>query len=82
MCFIAVGMAEVSTCEVTVQEGQVLKKGDQMGIFHFGGSTHASYSDLARALRSIRTILLAQMSCSMRPLRPLLEAGGGERFDL
>ncbi len=40
MCFIAVGMAEVSTCEITVQEGQVLKKGDEMGMFHFGGSTH------------------------------------------
>ncbi|KAK0486796.1 phosphatidylserine decarboxylase-like protein [Armillaria luteobubalina] len=40
MCFIAVGMAEVSTCQVTVQEGQVLKKGDEMGMFHFGGSTH------------------------------------------
>jgi phosphatidylserine decarboxylase len=40
MCFIAVGMAEVSTCEVTVTEGQVLKKGDQLGVFHFGGSTH------------------------------------------
>jgi len=40
MCFIAVGMAEVSTCEITVTEGQVIKKGDQTGMFHFGGSTH------------------------------------------
>ncbi|KAK0440467.1 phosphatidylserine decarboxylase-like protein [Desarmillaria tabescens] len=40
MCFVAVGMAEVSTCEITVKEGQVLKKGDEMGMFHFGGSTH------------------------------------------
>jgi phosphatidylserine decarboxylase len=40
MCFIAVGMAEVSTCEITVRQGQRLKKGDQMGMFHFGGSTH------------------------------------------
>lgn len=40
MCFIAVGMAEVSTCEVTVEVGDQVKKGDQLGMFHFGGSTH------------------------------------------
>ena len=40
MCFIAVGMAEVSTCEIAVEPGQHIKKGDEMGMFHFGGSTH------------------------------------------
>jgi len=40
MCFVAVGMAEVSTCQITVYQGQVVKKGDQLGMFHFGGSTH------------------------------------------
>jgi phosphatidylserine decarboxylase len=40
MCFMAVGMAEVSTCEITVYEGQQIKKGEQIGMFHFGGSTH------------------------------------------
>lgn len=40
MCFLAVGMAEVSTNEITVYEGQRVKKGDQLGTFHFGGSTH------------------------------------------
>ena len=40
MCFMAVGMAEVARCDVTVQEGQTLKKGDQLGMFRFGGSTH------------------------------------------
>lgn len=40
MCFMPVGMAEVSTCEITVYEGQHVKKGDQLGMFHFGGSTH------------------------------------------
>ena len=39
MCFMAVGMAEVSTCEVTVAAGQHVVKGEQMGMFHFGGST-------------------------------------------
>ncbi|MCL1501288.1 phosphatidylserine decarboxylase family protein [Xanthomonas nasturtii] len=40
MCFMAVGMAEVSTCELGVYAGQYVKKGDPLGMFHFGGSTH------------------------------------------
>jgi phosphatidylserine decarboxylase len=40
MAFIGIGMDEVSTCEITVQEGQHIKKGDQIGMFHFGGSSH------------------------------------------
>ena len=40
MCFIAIGMAEVSTCDITVYEGQHVTKGDEIGMFHFGGSTH------------------------------------------
>lgn len=40
MCFMAVGMAEVSSNEITVQVGQHVTKGDQLGMFHFGGSTH------------------------------------------
>jgi len=40
MCFMAVGMAEVSTCDVTVAVGQHVNKGEQLGMFHFGGSTH------------------------------------------
>jgi phosphatidylserine decarboxylase len=40
MAFIGVGMDEVSTCEITVKEGQHIKKGEQTGMFHFGGSTH------------------------------------------
>jgi phosphatidylserine decarboxylase len=40
MCVMPIGMAEVSTCQLTVYEGQHVKKGDQIGMFHFGGSTH------------------------------------------
>jgi phosphatidylserine decarboxylase len=40
MAFIGVGMDEVSTCEITVKEGQHIKKGDELGMFHFGGSSH------------------------------------------
>ncbi|PKY00535.1 hypothetical protein P168DRAFT_260020 [Aspergillus campestris IBT 28561] len=38
--FIAVGMCEVSTCDITVRAGQQVHKGDELGMFHFGGSTH------------------------------------------
>ncbi len=41
MAVLFVGMAEVSSNEITVYEGQHVNKGDQLGMFHFGGSTHA-----------------------------------------
>jgi phosphatidylserine decarboxylase len=40
MCFLGIGMTEVSTCDITVKEGQHVKKGSELGMFHFGGSTH------------------------------------------
>ena len=43
MGFTAVGMAEVSTCETTVYVGQHIHKGDEIGMFHFGGSTHCLF---------------------------------------
>lgn len=41
MCFVGVGMAELSTCDITVQEGQHVNTGVELGMFHFGGSSHA-----------------------------------------
>ena len=40
MVFVGIGMDEVSTCEITVKEGQKVKKGDQIGMFHYGGSSY------------------------------------------
>ncbi|KAF1973066.1 hypothetical protein BU23DRAFT_554597 [Bimuria novae-zelandiae CBS 107.79] len=40
VCFLGIGMTEVSTCEMNVKEGQHVKKGDEIGMFHYGGSTH------------------------------------------
>lgn len=40
MAFVAVGMAEVSSCEIFKKENETVKKGDQLGCFHHGGSTH------------------------------------------
>ncbi|KAJ3921902.1 phosphatidylserine decarboxylase [Lentinula edodes] len=41
LVFIGVGMVEVSTCQVSVSEGQHVNIGDELGMFRFGGSTHA-----------------------------------------
>ena len=46
LCLMPVGMAEVSSCVLVDETGQPLKegqhvtKGDQVGYFQFGGSTH------------------------------------------
>jgi phosphatidylserine decarboxylase len=40
MCLIPLGMAEVSSCVTIVEENRKVKKGDQIGYFQFGGSTH------------------------------------------
>lgn len=41
MCFIAVGMGDVSSTAVyTTTPGEKVKKGQMMGTFHIGGSTH------------------------------------------
>ena len=40
MCMIQIGMAEVSSVDITMPTGQHFKKGEQLGMFHFGGSTH------------------------------------------
>ncbi|KAF8841423.1 hypothetical protein BDN67DRAFT_967174 [Paxillus ammoniavirescens] len=41
VCFIGVGMVEVSTCALSVQKGDAVEIGDELGMFHFGGSSHA-----------------------------------------
>ncbi|KAG8773176.1 hypothetical protein FRC12_002683 [Ceratobasidium sp. 428] len=41
VCLIAVGMVEVSTCELLVKAGDHVEPGKQLGMFHFGGSSHA-----------------------------------------
>ena len=38
--FIAIGMTEVSTVELSVNEGESVTKGQSIGTFRFGGSSH------------------------------------------
>ena len=40
MAFIALGISDVSTVEATVKKGDRVKKGQETGMFHFGGSSH------------------------------------------
>ncbi len=35
-----IGMVEVSSCEFTVKAGQHVEKGQELGMFHYGGSTY------------------------------------------
>ncbi|KAJ3793515.1 phosphatidylserine decarboxylase-domain-containing protein [Lentinula aff. detonsa] len=39
--FVGVGMVEVSTCDITVKKDDRVFVGDEIGMFHFGGSSHA-----------------------------------------
>ncbi|KAH7890911.1 phosphatidylserine decarboxylase [Phlebopus sp. FC_14] len=40
VAFIGVGMVEVSTCDISVKKGDQVNIGDELGMFHFGGSSH------------------------------------------
>ena len=40
MGFLAIGMSDVSGCVLGVESGQHLAKGEELGYFQFGGSTH------------------------------------------
>ena len=39
VCFLPVGMAECSSCLITVTAGQRVEKGQELGMFRYGGST-------------------------------------------
>ena len=42
LAFVAVGMSEVSSCLISpqVKPGYHIEKGEELGYFQFGGSTH------------------------------------------
>ncbi|CZS94117.1 uncharacterized protein RAG0_04159 [Rhynchosporium agropyri] len=40
VAFLAIGMVEVSSCQSLVTEGQHVVAGDEIGMFHYGGSSY------------------------------------------
>ncbi|KAK2759904.1 hypothetical protein FQN54_002638 [Arachnomyces sp. PD_36] len=40
ICLVTIGMGEVSSCDAVVNEGDHVEAGDEIGTFHYGGSTH------------------------------------------
>lgn len=38
--FVGIGLTEVSSCDITARVGERVKKGDEIGMFHYGGSSH------------------------------------------
>lgn len=38
--FVGIGLTEVSSCEIVAKVGDKVKKGDELGMFHYGGSSH------------------------------------------
>jgi len=40
LAFVGIGMVEVSTCQITRGAGSTVDVGQEIGMFHFGGSTH------------------------------------------
>ncbi|GAB2729474.1 phosphatidylserine decarboxylase family protein [Kitasatospora kifunensis] len=40
VCLMPIGMSEVSSITITASQGQQVKKGDELGYFSYGGSTH------------------------------------------
>ena len=42
ICIIPIGMAEISSCVIDpkIKPGYKIQKGEELGYFQFGGSTH------------------------------------------
>ncbi|PWY80807.1 phosphatidylserine decarboxylase [Aspergillus sclerotioniger CBS 115572] len=40
VCCLYAGLLERGSCETTVKAGDYVSKGEKLGMFHFGGSTH------------------------------------------
>ncbi|PBK93284.1 phosphatidylserine decarboxylase [Armillaria gallica] len=78
VAFIGVGMVEVSTCAVSVKSKQRVSVGDELGMFHFGGSSHAlifgpqvrvTFADNIKVNQHVKVkSIIAQASLQVRPV--------------
>ncbi|CDO69967.1 hypothetical protein BN946_scf184836.g41 [Trametes cinnabarina] len=69
LALIAVGMVEVSTCKFTHSGGRV-KKGEQLGMFHFGGS---SFCLILNKQASERILNMKQVNDKVKVNEKLIE---------
>lgn len=51
---IFVGMVEVSSCEATVKEGQHVNAGEEIGMFHYGGSSYCLLFEGGKKLEFVK----------------------------
>ena len=71
---IEIGMVEVSGIKNMVREGQRINKGDLLGYFRFGGSSHAIIFDRkAENLKFNHTIFDRKLNPKTRIYEPLLQ---------
>lgn len=54
VCVLQIGMVEVSSCDVTVEEGQSVKKGDEIGMVGFLSCLFWSKGEIAVRIRLTR----------------------------
>jgi phosphatidylserine decarboxylase len=79
MCVMPVGMVEVSTCDVTVKEGQHIKKGDQLGMVSFSNWNASAVTDIAIAVPFRRLHALPLLPQGRQRARLPRTWQGGER---
>jgi len=69
--FIAVGMSDVSSCTAVVKSGQHVAKGEELGYFQFGGSTHCLIFEPG----AIRSVALQAVPRPGDPNAPTVKIG-------
>lgn len=66
ICVMPIGMVEVSTCDVTVREGQRIQKGEQLGMVGFSQIAHH------KAHPQMRQRVLTMITSSTLGARPIV----------
>jgi phosphatidylserine decarboxylase len=69
--FIAIGMSDVSSCTIVVEPGQHVTKGEEIGFFQFGGSTHCLLFEPG----AIDSFALQAIPQPQRPAPPTVRVG-------
>lgn len=58
VCAMFIGMVEVSSCEATVGEGQHIDAGQEIGMFHYGGSSYCLLFEGGKKLEFVKEATL------------------------